>query len=128
MELYRTYSENIRMAAKARNLKIRDLSNATGFAYEHIRKIWFSGTPKHKHVRLTVSEECNALLCELLDLPTGPMWALAEREKFAQKNGYAPVDLPDPMGQELSELWSNLTDEHKSVLLTMGKSFAQVAA
>jgi transcriptional regulator with XRE-family HTH domain len=126
-ELYRTYAENIRMAAAQKGLSIRDLSNRTGFSYEHIRKIWMGRTPKHKDAKLTISRDCNDLLCALCDLPDDAMFELAEREKFAQKNGYAPVELPDPMGQELVELWMTLNEEHKAVILTMGRSFAQVA-
>jgi hypothetical protein len=128
VELYSTYSENIRMFAKQRQLEIRDLSNATGYAFEHIRKIWFHGTPKHKNIRLTVSEDCNAMLCEILGLPVRDMWEMAQREKFAEKNGFQPVELMDPQGRELTELWGKLTDEHKDMILNMGRSLALVAA
>jgi len=121
---YRTYAENIRMAAKGKSLNIRDLATRLGFSYEHIRKIWLGQTPKRKDARFTVGKECNDLLCELLGLPADAMFEMAEREKFAQKNGYAPIQLPDPMGQELVGLWDQLTDEQKGLLLRMGHSFA----
>jgi len=121
---YRTYAENIRMAAKLKALSIRDLANRTQFSYEHIRKIWIGHTPKRKDSKFTVGRDCNDLLCGLLDLPADEMFEMAEREKFAQKNGYAPIAMPDPLGQELADLWEHLEDEQKNILLRMGRSFA----
>jgi transcriptional regulator with XRE-family HTH domain len=121
---YRTYAENIRMAAKAKRLSIRDLANRTQFSYEHIRKIWIGHTPKRKDSKFTVGRECNDLLCNLLDLPAEAMFEMAEREKFAQKNGYAPIHLPDPIGQEMADVWERLEDEQKSLLLRMGRTLA----
>lgn len=124
---YRTYAENIRAAAKAKRLNIRDLATRLGFSYEHIRKIWMGHTPKRKD-RFTVGEECSNLLCDLLGLPKAEMFELAKHEKFAQRNGYAPVQLPDPLGQELADLWGHLGDEQKQILLRMGHSFANELA
>ncbi len=123
-ELYRTYAENIRVAAKQMGLGITELSAQTGYCYEHIRKIWMGRTPKRKDVRLTVSRECNDLLCQLLGLPAEEMFELAEREKFAQKNGFAPVRLPDPLGLQLEEAWESLDDQQKEILVRTAKSFA----
>lgn len=120
---FRTYSENIRMAAKQKGLNIREISTRTGYSYEHIRTIWMGNTTK-RSAKFTVGDECNEILCKLLDLPEKPMFELAEREKFARKNGYAPMQLVDPLGQELSEIWTGLTDEQKQMIVQMGQSFA----
>jgi hypothetical protein len=123
-ELYPTYAENIRIAAKMAGLDIRQISTRTGYCYEHIRKIWMGRTPKRKDQKLTISRDCNDDLCELLGLPADEMFKLAEQEKYAQRNGYAPIQLVDPIGQELSDLWNELDESQRVVMLRMAHSFA----
>lgn len=125
----KTYAENIRVAAKLRGLNIRQLATGAGYSYEHIRQIWFGHTPKRRDAKLTVSRECNDLLCQMLGLDPDAMFALAEREKYAQKHGYAPVELHDPLGVKLVEIWNDMDSAQREALLTVGRGFiGQLAA
>lgn len=126
---YKTYAENIRVAAKKKGLNIRQLATGAQYSYEHIRQIWFGNTPKRRDAKLTVSRECNDLLCQMLGLPADAMFALAEREKYSQKHGYAPIELHDPQGIKLVELWNEMDRAQREALLTVGRGFVgQLAA
>jgi hypothetical protein len=120
---YKTYSENIRMAAKTARppLAIRALATAVGCSYEHMRNIYMGKTAKRPK-KLTVGADTNAALCEILNLPADEMWQLAEREKYAHKLGWGPLRLPDPLGQELADLWGDMSEEQKGLLVQMANN------
>lgn len=122
-EILSTYAETVRMAAKKARLTPRQISTASGYSYEHIRKIWQGRTPKRDN-RLTISRECNDVLAEMLNIDPDRLFDLAEQEKYAQRNGYAPLMLPDPAGRKLSELWDSISDGEKEILVRMAESFA----
>jgi hypothetical protein len=124
---YKTYAENLRMAAKTadnpqkRPLSIRDIANISQFSYEHIRKLWMGKTDSQK---FSVSKECNQILCQILGLPEDEMLHLSEQEKFSQKAGYVPMQLvEDPEGRELSEIWNDLDKHQHAIILEMARSF-----
>lgn len=127
---YKTYAENLRMAAKTKDnaqrrpLSIREIANLSQFSYEHIRKLWMGKTESQK---FSVSPDCNEILCTILGLNKEDMWRLAEQEKFSQKAGYVPMQLiEDPEGRELSEIWSDLDKHQHAIILEMARSFAGV--
>jgi transcriptional regulator with XRE-family HTH domain len=127
---YKTYAENMRVAMKTKNnaqrrpLSIRDVATLTGKSYEHIRKLYMGNYEVQK---FSVSEVTNEAICEVLGLPVDEMWWLAQQEKFSQKTGYAPLQLEDPEGRELSELWTELDHDQQVMLLTMAKSLVASA-
>ena len=122
---FKTYAENLRVAMKTKNnaqgrpLKIRELANMTGFSYEHIRKL---RTGKYEAQKFSVGRDCNDLVCEVLGLDAEEMWQLAQREKFAQKTGYAPLQLEDPEGREMSDIWGELDHEQRMTMLQVARS------
>jgi hypothetical protein len=123
---FKTYAENIRVAAKSgenaqnRPLTIRELSVITGFSYEHIRKIWHG---KDRTGQFSLSGECNDILCAALGLPKEEMWQLAQREKVAKKLGYVPMQLiEDTEGRELSALWKMLDRDQHAMILQMARA------
>lgn len=128
---YPTYAENVRAAAKTKDnaqgrpLHIRELAQLTGYSYEHMRKIY-----KGKHdpkQQFSVSSDCNMILCDVLGLNPDEMWALAQREKFASKAGYLPMQLEDPEGREMSELWEHLDKHQRDTVLEIARSMSAAA-
>jgi hypothetical protein len=125
---YPTYAENVRAAAKTKNnaqgrpLHIRELAQLTGYSYEHIRKIWRGQYTENN--KFSVSEDCNIILCDVLGLHAEQMWDLAQREKFAQKAGYIPMQLEDPQGRELSDLWETMNQTQHAMILEIARSMA----
>lgn len=121
---YKTYAENVRMAANTRDnplrrrIHIREVANAIGVSYETVRKIW-KGVGK-----LYISDQTNWDLCEYLGLPPKEMWKLANEEKFSQKAGYVPLRLiEDREGREVSSRWEKLDKEQREVVLKVVLSF-----
>jgi hypothetical protein len=125
---YNTYAGNLRMAAKTKSnaqgrpLSIREIATMSGYSYEQIRKLFSN---KHdQNNKLSLSRPCNDVICDILGLDLDDMWRLAEQEKFAQKNGYAPVQLEDPEGLELQEIWNNLDNEQHTMLLQIARQMS----
>jgi hypothetical protein len=114
---FKTYAENVRVTAKELGLSIRDLANYTQYGYEHIRRIL-------KGEQHNVSRDCNDLLCEAVGLDADAMWDLIEREKYAEKHGYATPTVIEPLLQELLEVWETLDQEQKLLGLRMLKGLA----
>jgi hypothetical protein len=125
---YPTYAENVRAAAKTKDnaqgrpLHIRELAQLTGYSYEHIRKIYRG--QYDENTKFSVSQDCNAILCDVLGLNPDLMWELAHREKFAQKAGYVPMQLEDPQGRELSELWEEMSAPQHAMLVEIARGMA----
>src|SRR3954464_3163371 len=109
-----TYADLLRKAMRAKGMKRRDLERATGYSYEHIRKV-ASGLP-------LMSEDFNAKVCEVLGVNTDEMWAVAKREKLKRAYGSIPaVALPD---DRLKELWSELTAADQQDLIKIAEGLA----
>ena len=114
---FKTYAENMRVAAKERQIWTAQLAEMVPYGKEHIRRI-LKGEQKN------VSRDCNDDLCLALGLDADEMFALLEREKLAEKYGYVPPQMVDPIGQELMEIWEDLTEDEKRVGVRMLKGLA----
>lgn len=94
-----SYAELIRKAMRAKNMNRRDLEHATGFSYEHIRKI-VSGLP-------LMSEKFNEDVCKVLDLNAEQMWEVATREKMKKHYGAGMLSAP-PSDSRFRDIWGDL--------------------
>ena len=101
-------------------ISIRQLSQALGYSYEHIRKI-LAGQPSG-------SREFNDILCGYLGLDANAMWRLAMEEKVAIKYGH-DLGVRLPKDSRLVDLWNQLdaTDRERLVKVAEGMVLANRA-
>lgn len=119
---FKTYAENIRFAMDTTDnphghpMTIRQVADAVGYSYEHIRKMYKGAA--------VAGWECHKEVCEFLGLDINAMWDLAQREKIAEKIGYKPVQIEDPLGRQLREYWTILDEDDRRVILKMAQGLA----
>jgi hypothetical protein len=117
------YSQALRLAMTTTNnptghsISIRQLSQALGYSYEHIRKI-LAGQPAG-------SREFNDIMCGYLGLDTNVMWRLAQEEKVALKYGH-DLGVRLPKDTRLVDFWNQLdaTDRERLVKVAEGMVLA----
>jgi hypothetical protein len=100
-----------------RPVTIRQLSQALGYSYEHVRKI-LHGEP-------FASREFSDVLCSYLGLDPNEMWRLAMAEKVAFKYGH-DLGVQLPKDSRLVDLWNQLdaTDRERLVKVAEGMVLA----
>lgn len=91
-----------------RRISIRDLAKATGYSYEHVRKIC-AGEP-------VGSREMNRRICEALALEEEKMWALAARAKIVRRFKDDAINLAPPDDDQMKSLWPDLSAKNKAEL------------
>lgn len=99
------------MAAKGNERKritIRDLANATGYSYEHIRKVYV-GEP-------VGSRDLNRLICGVLGLDEEQMWLLAARQKMERRFRDQALNLAPPEDELVRSAWQHLSPKNKGEL------------
>lgn len=101
------YASTLRAAMSRHQMSIRHLSKATGFSYEHVRKV-LSGAPVQ-------SERFTQEVCRVLSLDADDMDGLSIVEKTELRDerlGEAPV-----LDTRFIEVWPGLSpDEQEQVL------------
>jgi hypothetical protein len=115
-----SYADRLKRVARTtgnrqgKTFSIRDLANALGFSYEHVRRVW-TGWP-------VVSKDFNAELCKLLGgLDENEMWEIAEREKQQRIANRLQSDIRPPSDDRLIELWGELTADEKRQLVRVAE-------
>jgi hypothetical protein len=98
---------------------IRQLSVAAGCSYEHVRKL-LGG---HPVASKRISEKVSAAL----GLDAGEMWALAVREKAAQKYGAAASEVLPPPDKRLKALWPRLSRADRDRLVQIAEAYVLAA-
>ncbi len=81
-------------------ITIRMVEKATGYTYEHIRKV-VKNLP-------VVSHELNEAICRYLDLDEEKMWGIAQSEKLERKAATLPSHYSPPLDPRLKALWPRL--------------------
>ena len=110
------YADAVRNGLAAREMHIRQLSNAVGHSYEHCRKI-VRGEP-------VVSKRLNAAICHVLKLNEAEMWRLAQREKANARFG-VEIDANtalDASGKALLALWQRLDRPDRATLVRLAEA------
>jgi len=118
------YGDIVRIAMKSkenatrRPLSIRDVANATGFSYEHVRRA-VSGQP-------TVSQDFNERVCHLLGLDVDIMWQKAQLEKVRRRFDLMPSALAGGFtSQRVQDLWNRLSPESERKALRIIENLAE---
>ncbi len=93
-----TYASRLRLEMARKRLTLRQLSQATNFSYEHIRKV-AAGHP-------LLSRACNAAICNAVGLDEVEFWQLAVAEKQSQR--MASLGVQGPVGDEERGLLATL--------------------
>jgi hypothetical protein len=97
-----------------RPLAIREVANAIGYSYEHMRKV-VTGEP-------VGSREMNDQICAVLGLDPNDMWQLSQREKLHRKFKDIPDVVVDTVPSELGHLWAQLNDQNREYLSRMAET------
>lgn len=114
-----SYADAVRLALAGRQgtgdkpSNLRELANAAGYSYEHVRKVVNEGA--------AVSRSLNARLAAALQLPEGPMWDLAQRERATRRFG-SVIALEPKSGHPFPEVWARLNETDRERVLSFAKA------
>lgn len=111
-----SYADIIRKIMRERDITRRDIEKATGFSYEHVRKV-VSGQSLQ-------SENFNDKLCAFLSLNRQEMWSIACREKI-QKHGPQMFAMAQP-DLRLKQIWEGITIADQESLLKIGEGMLEL--
>jgi hypothetical protein len=101
-------------------VSIRELAQATGYTFEHIRKVTKDGG-------VFVSRPCNEAICRHLGLPAVETFQLAIEEKlkakFGIQMGLANLECPD-LPARLIDAWRQLNNADRVLVLRFIETLA----
>lgn len=110
--------ERIRQRMEEKNKSIRELSKDIDVVYETIRGFVTGNTVPSPHILKEI--------CEVLGLNFKEMKTLRVSDEITRKHGVLPPELSkkNPELDPLERLWPKLSEEHKSDLIAMAKTYA----
>jgi len=107
------FAEALRLRLGELGLSIRQLSEMTGFAYEHVRRV-------EKGLLMPSHRMC-AAISEALQTDTEKMWKLVISDKIREKYGTVPLVIAgrNPELEPIERVWHHLSSAEKQMLVDL---------
>jgi len=107
------FAEALRLRLEELGLSIRQLSEMTGFAYEHVRRV-------EKGLLMPSHRMC-AAISETLHIETEKMWKLVISDKIREKYGTVPLEIAgrNPELEPIERVWHHLGSAEKQMLVDL---------
>lgn len=112
-------SERLRAQMDKKALSIRDVAEATGLTYEHIRNIARGNVVPSKFIIRDIAKA--------LDLSVKDLEKAAVADRIRIKYGTIPLELSgkNPELEPIERAWLHLSEEHKKDIISMAQTYAK---